>query len=547
MAKAGHRRGARKLINAAHRRYGETEGTTMDKTRRALLKGMTACSVLPWIDRSFARVQDRKVLVVVSQNDISNFDPHAGSDDATLMLWRNTYDALLRFEGNPPKLVPNLASSWEVSRDERTYTFRLDSRARFHDGTPVDAAAIRYSFERLLRLRKGAAWMIAGIVEPDGVQVVDARTVRFDLKKPFAPFLRVLPWLFIVNPALVEANKGHDDGQSFLRATIAGSGPFRLRRAEPSNLYELERVREGWHRGGGNLDRAVWKIVRETSIQRLMIEHGDAHIAVNLSSDDMVSVKRHPHVMSIVEPEYLLFQLRLNTKHGPFTDENLRKAVSYALDYQGMLDESGYAKLSMGPIPEGMSGFDKDLRVYRTDLAKAHEHLARTSYAKGGLKLVMTHISGQEQQRRWSLVLLDSLKRLGIELEIRQLTWPDIVAAARTPQTCPDIFAVYTGADYDDPDDMAFNFYHSSRNGNWANPTYSDPEVDRIIMEARSEPDESKRAALYAQFQRRVVSQAPDLWVVTVSRKLALRTNVGGFVFTPLRPAALDLLPLSVT
>jgi peptide/nickel transport system substrate-binding protein len=519
----------------------------MDKTRRALLKGVAACSALPWVDTAFAREQERKVLIVVSQNDISNFDPHAQSDDATLMLWRNTYDALLRFEGNPPNLMPNLASRWDVSADERTFTFYLDPRARFHDGTPVDAAAIRYSFERLLRLRKGAAWMITGVVEPGNIEVVNAGTIRFNLTKPFAPFLQVLPWLFIVNPKLVEANRGSDDGQAFLRSTIAGSGPFRLRRAEPSNLYELERARDGWHRQGGNLDRAVWKVVRETSIQRLMIEHGDAHIAVNLSSDDMISVRRHPHLVSIIEPEYLLFQLRLNTKHGPFTDENLRKAVSYALDYQGMLDESGYAKLSVGPIPAGMPGFDEDLRVYRTDLAKAREYLARTPYAKGGLKLVMTHISGQEQQRRWSLVLLDSLKRLGIELEIRQLTWPDIVAAARTPQTCPDIFAVYTGADYDDPDDMAFNFYHSSRNGNWANPTYSDPEVDRIIMEARSEPDKVKRAALYGRFQRRVVDQAPDLWVVTVYRKLGVRANVGGFVFTPLRPAALDLLPLSVT
>ncbi|MEM5461535.1 ABC transporter substrate-binding protein [Paraburkholderia phytofirmans] len=523
------------------------EETTMDRRRRALLKGAAAFTALPWIDPAFAHAQERKVLIVVSQNDISNFDPHAGSDDATLMLWRNTYDALLRFEGNPPKLMPNLASSWEVSDDERTFVFHLDPNARFHDGSPVDAEAVCYSFERLLRLRKGSAWMIAGIVEPKGVEAVDERTVRFTLKKSFAPFLHVLPWLFVVNPRLVEANKGNDDGQTFLRSTIAGSGPFRLRRAEPSNLYELERVRDGWHKGGGNLDRAVWKIVRETSIQRLMVEHGDAHVAVNLSSDDMLSVKRHPHVVSVIEPEYLLFLLRLNTKHGPFTDVNLRKAVSYALDYQGMLDESGFAKLSVGPIPAGMKGFDSTLPVYRTDLVKAREYLARTPYANGGLKLTMTHISGHEQERRWSLVLLDSLRRLGIDLEIHQSTWPDIVAAARTPQTCPDILAVFAGADYDDPDDMAFNFYHSSRNGNWANPTYADPEVDRIIMEARSEANESRRAALYAQFQRKVVGEAPDLWVVTTYRKLALRANVGGFVFTPLRPAALDLLPLSVT
>jgi peptide/nickel transport system substrate-binding protein len=519
----------------------------MDRMRRVLLKGAAACTALPLFDNAFSRTQERKVLVVASQNDMSNFDPHAGSDDAICMLWRNTYDALLRFEADPPRLMPNLANTWEVSADARSYTFHLDPDARFHDGSPVDAAAIRYSFERLLRLRKGNAWMISGVVEPGSIEVVDARTIRFNLTQPFAPFLQVLPWLFIVNPRLTEANKGKDDGQTFLRTNIAGSGPFVLRRAEPSNLYEFERVRDGWHREGGNLDRAVWKIVRETSIQRLMIEHGDAHIAVNLSADDMMSVQRHPHVSSVIKPEYQNFLLRMNTKHGPLTDVNLRKAISYALDYQGMLNESGYAVRTVGPIPPGMKGFDRTLTAYQTDLVKARSYLAKTPYADGKLRLTLTHISGQEQQRRWSLVLLDSLKRLNIELDIRPLTWPDLVASARSPETCPDILALYTGAEYDDADDMAFNFYHSSRNGGWQNPTYSNPETDRLLLAARGETDERRRLDLYSQFQRHVLNDAPDLWIVSVFRKLAFRSNVSGFVYTPLRPAAIDLLPLSVS
>jgi peptide/nickel transport system substrate-binding protein len=514
-------------------------------TRRSIIAAGTA-SFATLALGGIADAQSRKILVIASNQDIPNFDPHIATGYSASMLLRNTYDSLVRVEGNPPKPVPHLAASWTVSPDGTEYVFKLDPAAKFSDGSPVTAEAVQYSFNRLLRLNKGNAWMIAGIVDENSVQPVDAQTVRIKLVQPFVAFLQVLPWVWVVNSKEVEANKGSDDGQTYLRSNIAGSGAFRVRRAEPGNLYEFERVANGWKQGGGNLTGAIWKITRETSSQRLMLQRGEAHIAVDLTSEDMDAIKGRPNVVSVIEPEYRTFGIKMNTKHGPLADVNLRKAISYAFNYQAMLDSGGYAKLMTGPLPDGIFGHDPSLQVYRTNMEKAKEYLSKSKYPNGGIKLTIAHVSGLEQQRRWSLVLLDNLKQLNIELDVKPMIWPDMVGLTRSPETTPDFFCVYQTANYGDPDNIAFAAYHSSRNGNWQNPVYSNPKVDDLIMRARAEIDEEKRKALYKEFQQVVVDDAPDIFGELENRKLALRAEVQNFRFTPVASNAIELFPLSL-
>ncbi|WP_241748977.1 ABC transporter substrate-binding protein [Teichococcus aerophilus] len=514
-------------------------------TRRGVMAGGAALLAGMATGRD-AQAQSRRILVMASNQDIPNFDPHVANGYSASMALRNTYDSLVGVAGNPPKPVPQLAQSWTISDDGREYTFKLDPAAKFHDGSPVNAEAVKYSFNRLLRLNRGNAWMIAGVVDQNSVEAIDATTVRIKLVTPFVPFLSVLPWVWIVNPAQVEANKGSDDGQAWLRSNLAGSGAFRLRRAEAGNLYEFERVADAWRKGGGNLTGAIWKITRETATQRLMVQRGEAQIAVDLTSEDMDSLKGRAGVNLVIEPEYRTFSMKMNTRHGPLQDANLRRAIACAFNYQGMLDVAGYAELMKGPFPESIDGFDKDLPVYRTDLARAKEYLAKSSTPNGGIKITVAHVSGLEQQRRWALVLLDSLRALNIELDIKPMIWPDMVSAARSPETTPDIFMVYQTANYGDPDNLAFAGYHSSRNGGWQNPTYANPEVDSLLTQARAESDAEKRRALYVRFQRVLMEDSPDIFGVLEKRKLAMRSNVQGFAFTPVASNAIDLFPLSL-
>lgn len=510
----------------------------------AVTGGALASVTLP--EPLFAQQGGRKILVIASNQDIPNFDPHVATGYSASMLLRNVYDSLVRAEGNPPKPVPHLARSWTTSSDGLEYVFKLDPAAKFHDGSPVTADDVAYSFARLIRLNRGNAWMIQGVVLQDGVTAADAQTVRIKLAKPFAAFLQVLPWVWIVSKKQVEANLGNDDGQNFLRTTLAASGAFRVRRAEAGNLYEFERVADGWKKGGGNLTGAIWKITRETATQRLMVQRGEAHIAVDLTSEDMDALKNQPGVVRVLEPEYRTFSIKMNTRHGALADIELRKAISYAFNYQAMLDAAGYADLMIGPLPRGILGHDPSLAVYKTDLDKAKEHLAKSKTPNGGIKLTMVHVSGLDQQRRWALVMLDSLKKLGIDLDIKPMIWPDMVASCRSPETFPDLFPVYQTANYGDPDNIAFAAYHSSRNGNWQNAVYSNPKVDALIEKGRSEQDEGKRKAIYKEFQEAVIADAPDIFGVLEQRKLAMRDAVLNFKFTPVASNAVELFPLSL-
>jgi peptide/nickel transport system substrate-binding protein len=518
-----------------------------DVSRRHVLgaAGASLASlVLP--QAAFAQQGGRRVLVIASNQDIPNFDPHIATGYSASFLLRNVYDSLVRVEQNPPRAVPSLATSWTVSPDGRTYTFKLNGAARFHNGKPVTADDVVYSFKRAVRLNKGNAWMIQGVVGPESVTAVDAGTVRFALLRPFAAFLQVLPWIWVVSKADVEANLGSDDGQTWLRTNIAASGPFRVRRAEAGNLYELERVAGGWRTGGGNLTGVIWRITRETSAQRMALQRGEVHIAVDLTSEDMDALKDKPGVVRVIEPEYRTFSIKLNTMHGPLADVELRRAVSYATNYQGILDAAGYADLMVGPLPNGILGHNPQLPVYRTDLAKAREHLAKSKSPNGGITLTMVHVSGLEQQRRFALVMLDSLKQLNIGLNIKPMIWPDMVAACRAPETFPDLFPVYQTANYGDPDNIAFAAYHSSRNGNWQNAVYKNPDVDALIERGRAESDEARRIAIYREMQQKVVADAPDIFGVLEKRKLALASAVKGFAFVPVASNAVECFGLSI-
>ena len=318
-------------------------------TRRgaiAMVSGglVLAAATLP----SFAQTQARKIMILASGQDIPNFDPHVASGYSSVWLLRNTYDALVRIEGNPAKVVPHLAESWAQSDNGLEYIFRIDSKAKFTDGTPVTADAVKYSIDRMVRINKGAAWMFSGIMDAKSVDVVTPSIIKIKLTKPFGAFLQVMPWLFIVNPAKVEANKGSDDAQTFLRTNIEGSGPFRVKRSEAGNLYELERVPNYWKAGGGNLTGAIWKITRETTTQRLMLQRGEAHMAMDLSSEDIRALKDKPGVVPIVEAEYRTFSIKMNTQNGPLADVNLRKAISYAFDYKSMETAADFAQIMQG-------------------------------------------------------------------------------------------------------------------------------------------------------------------------------------------------------
>ena len=154
---------------------------------------------------TFERTDNGEIIVFAGRQAIPVLDPHVRYDWSTRMIQQAVYDALVKYEGDPAEIKPWLAESWETSEDGKTWPFKLVENAKFHNGDPVNAEAVRYSFERGLKLNKGVAWMLKDFLAPEGITVVDDYTVQFELKAPYAPFLSFMPWWFFVNPAQVKA------------------------------------------------------------------------------------------------------------------------------------------------------------------------------------------------------------------------------------------------------------------------------------------------------------------------------------------------------
>jgi peptide/nickel transport system substrate-binding protein len=514
-----------------------------------LAAAFLAGAALPAV--AFERVGDRKVIVFGGRQQVPVLDPHVRYDWSTRMLQQAVYDALVKYEGNPAEVKPWLAESWETSPDGKTWTFHLTGTAKFHNGDPVDAEAVRYSFARGLKLNKGVAWMLKDFLTPEGIEAVDSKTVRFTLKQPYAAFLSFLPWWYIVDPKQVEAHVvDGDDGQKWLTDHEAGSGPFTIKRWEPNVLHELASVQDYWkgwpqgeeHRPAG----VIYRIVREPAAQKASLLRGESDIVEGLTPDDYVQIARQKGVAIEDHVGMTTFGIKMNNKTGPTADPNLRKAIAYALDYNGLIQiYNGAAKLQTSVFPAGMKGQIDVPDMPRQDLAKAKEYLAKSAYPNGGITLEYYHIAGLEEARRIGLLLLDNLAALNIKVDIRPEQWPNMVAKGSKAETSPAMTSVYVTPISTDPDAVAYQYHPNSWGQYFAMSFYDNSKVAKLIDEARSTPDWDKRAPLYAEIQKQIVADQPEVFGMVQNRRWARRDVLKGFSFSPVRfTGEVDLYPL---
>ena len=521
-------------------------------SRRGLLAGAAALGLsAPGVSWAFERDGNRKVLVFSGNQQVPVLDPHVRYDWSTRMIQQGVYDALLKYEGDPPRIVPWLAERHEMSADGLTYTFHLVGNAKFHNGDPVDAEAVRFSFERGLRLNAGIAWMLKDFLKPENIVAVDARTVRFTLERPFAPFLSYVPWWYIVNPRQVMANQdGNDLGRKWLTENGAGSGPFKLRRFDGNALIHLDAVPDYWKgwpmADGERVSGIIYRIIREAAPRKAALQRREADIITNLTPDDIEQLGRVPGVVVENHKGSTTFGIKFNCQQGPTADINLRKAIAYAFDYDALLAiHNGFATLMTSPFPASMAGHIDVPGIPRKDLDKARDFLKRSGTPNGGIELEYVHVQGLEDARRIGLALLDSLRALDIRVNIVGQPWPTMTSRGSKPETAPNMMSIYVTPVGTDPDTVAYQYHRASWGLYYGTAHYENAEVSRWIDEARGETDNAKRMALYARIQTQIVADQPELFGMVANRLWARRDYVRGFAFSPVRfTGEIDLYPL---
>ncbi|MCA9836986.1 MAG: ABC transporter substrate-binding protein [Trueperaceae bacterium] len=486
----------------------------------------------------FALAQDGNILLYGGNQDIDNIDPATGENYSINAALRSLYDALFIYRGND--IEPHLVDSWEVNDDATVWTFKLKDNAVFHDGSPVNAEAVVYSFNRLLEINGPPAYRWATISDENTAQALDEYTVQFTLTEPFAPFIGTLPQLFVVNPAIVEANRGDDYGQAYLKENEAGSGPFTQGRWEIGNVYEFVAVDDYWAgwKGESHLDGFLWIIQRDAATMKNSLLAGETYVADGISGSDIEEIDGTDGFSVEQNVGFFTNTLKMNTQGEYTSDINVRKAIAYAMNYDALpeVQDVGITILP-GPTPANFMGYVDGLEVPTYDIEKAKEYLAMSPWPEGGFTLDYVYVTDFPREEVPGLLLLEGLAELNIELNMTPMLWPDMVASCATPETGPDLINIYTLPAYLDPDAHLYNQYHSAQWGSYNSCSfYKNEQVDSLLDEARVLGDMDKRLELYTEAQTLIAADQPSVWMYTEDSSLALNQCVKGYTYSPMYP-----------
>jgi len=227
---------------------------------------------------------------------------------------------------------------------------------------------------------------------------------------------------------------------------------------------------------------------------------------------------------------------------------NLRKAVCFAFDYDALVKiYNGNAVLQTSPFPNATRGHVEVAGIYRQDLAKAKEFLGKSAYPNGGVELEYVYVQGLEEERKMGLVLIDNLQKLNITVKMVPLIWPNMVGRGAKVETSPDLMAVFATPVSTDPDAVAYQYHKGSWGKYYGSSFYTNDGVWGLIDRARTLVRWEERAPLYADIQRRIAADAPEIFGMLMNRRWALRDHVKGFVFSPVRfTGEVDLYPLAI-
>jgi len=430
------------------------------------------------------------------------------------------FNGLVRFDEDLT-IIPDIARSWSLSKDQRTYTFRLRNTVRFSNGRTVNAGDFRYSFERVLTpgTKAPLTWVLDKIEGADdfisgkagtvsGIKVVDDHTLVLRLEKPFGPFLSLLA---MVTAYVVPREEVERLGQDF-GTHPQGTGPFLLREWKHGQDLVLE-AREDYFDGRSKLKGIVFRVIPEDLTAVLEFETGRLDVLL-IPSAEYRHFTTDPAWKDLVfgKPGLNSYYLGLNCTRPPFNDLRVRQAVNMAIDRRHILNTVFEKRgvLATGPVPPGLwkNSIGRALaRGYAYDPEKA-KALIRQAGASGAV--VRIFISADPEVLDIVGVIQNYLAAVGIKAEITQLDWSAFKHAVNKGE--PDAFWLSWWADYPDPENFLFPLFHSASVGPSGNRTrLIDQDLDRIIETAQKTTSETKRYRLYQEAENRIVQNAP--WV----------------------------------
>ena len=493
---------------------------------------LSACGNSIPIDSIF----DRGETLRVHASSPVTLDPAHIGDSVSWQYAIQLYSGLVKLD-NDLDIVPDLAESWELSSDGRTYRFKLRGEAQFHSGRRVVAGDFVYAYERALRPSTkstiasqylgdivGAQDFNSGAIPRlTGVRAVDAQTLEITIDGSKSYFLAKLthPVGFPLDRANVESGD-----RWFERPN--GTGPFRMNRWVPNDRMVIQRFNQHWL-GPARVKDVEFNFSPIPGI--VLYEQGEVDVTeIDLSSLDRISDPSNPLSKErITKPLLSTWYVGMNTRMPPFDDPLVRQAFAMATDRNRLVEVffKSTRALADSILPLGLPGKRQEVRAVPLDIAGARSTLARSRYARNMPEVVLS--VGEGSSSTGEAIAEMYVRNLGIDVGVREYGVDYYQVLDRHEA---QMFVTGWIADYPHPQNFLDILFHSRSNGNYG--SFQDSEVDQVLEQARIETSEGLRNELYARAEARILSQAAVIPIHHEVIHALARPYVRGLVWTSL-------------
>jgi peptide/nickel transport system substrate-binding protein len=490
------------------------------------------------------RDRDTDTLVVGRSADIVGLDPARFSDNESVEVCEQVYEHLVRLRADGQDVEPALATAWEVSDDGRAWTFHLREGVYFHDGTKLDAEAVRFSFERQLdkknpfRMSDFAYWdsNFAGTVR--AVEVIEPLSVRIHIFKASAQFLSSLAMfpVSIVSPTAVKKW-----GPAYAEHPV-GTGPFRFVEWEKGERVMIERW-DGYWGEKAKLRRVVFRAIPDARQRLVALEGGAIDVAYGILPEELQFVALHPDLELVRSPGQNVAYLAMNTERSPFTDKRVRQAVNHAVNKVPIVSlvYQGNAVPASGPVPPTMWSYDPDVVQYLYDPPLARQLLAAAAAEKqfDPQRRYTLYVPSEPRAympdpERIARALQRNLENVGIHVDLVILPFPEFLA--QVERGAHDLVLIGWTADIPDPDNFLYQMF-SRDNATGEHPRnlsfYKDANVSGLLQYAQETNDRTERERLYREAQERIAVDAPWVPLAHSAISIAARDEVHALAIHP--------------
>lgn len=464
------------------------------------------------------------VLRIGRNEDSTTMDSIKTTQNVDIWVINNVHAFLVRSNREGTGIEPDLAESWTVSDDKLTFTFKLRD-AKFSDGSPVTVQDAVFSLTRLRDDPESAQASLFTVMEK--IEAVDEHTLRIKLKEPSAAFLSTLA---MYASSIVPEKAIKEMGDRYGSAPIS-AGMYKVVEWRRGEVLILE-PNEYYY--GGNVskvDRVEWQVLPDDNTRVLKVQAGEIDAAIQIPFSMLPALKNDPNINVHLDASTREDHLLLNHTNKWLSNKSVRQAINMGINMDAIIQvvNFGIGKPANSIIPEGTLYYNPDNKNWPYDPAKAKQMIEEAGATGASFEFVLG--AGRKGTEQLAVVIQQQLAAIGLDIKLKKIdsgqVWNAFVDGAY------DIAPAYWTYDILDPDQkIAFSVSADSNKSYYTR--YENPEVTKLVTEARLELDDAKRQELYNKIQAIVKDDVPmiDLYYSPFSN--ISRKNVKGFYQNPM-------------